>query len=145
MSQRLESIERLCRDRGLRITGQRLVIARVVSEAQDHPDVPELHRRASAADSRISLATVYRTVKLFEDIGVIERHAFQDGRARYETTPAKHHDHLIDIATGQVIEFQSPEIEILQQKIAARLGYRLVGHKLELYAERISVSKKDAG
>lgn len=142
MPTHLDAIERMCRDRGLRVTGQRRTIARVMAEAADHPDVPELHRRATLIDTGISLATVYRTVKLFEDIGVIERHAFQDGRARYETTPTRHHDHLIDIETGKVVEFHSPEIEALQQAIAARLGYRLVGHKLELYAERISRRQK---
>ncbi|MGL4323657.1 MAG: Fur family transcriptional regulator [Beijerinckiaceae bacterium] len=145
MTMRLDIIERTCRDRGLRVTGQRLTIARVVSEAGDHPDVPELHRRAACLDPGISLATVYRTVKLFQDIGIIERHAFQDGRARYETTPSAHHDHLIDIQTGRVVEFHSPEIESLQQAIAAKLGYRLVGHKLELYAERIDRRQKDGG
>lgn len=145
MNERLDAIERLCRDRGLRVTGQRRTIARIMAQAGDHPDVPELHRRASKIDKGISLATVYRTVKLFEDIGVIERHAFQDGRARYETTPSAHHDHLIDIESGRVVEFHSPEIEALQQAIAARLGYRLVGHKLELYAERIDRRQKDSG
>lgn len=131
----LDHIEQVCRDRGLRVTGQRRVIARVISESQDHPDVSELHRRSAAVDDKISLATVYRTMKLFEDLGVIERHAFQDGRARYEGTPTEHHDHLIDMRTGRVIEFRSEEIERLQAEVARRLGYRLVGHRLELYAE----------
>lgn len=132
---RLDAIEAACRTRGLRVTGPRRVIAQVLSEAHDHPDVTELHRRAVKRDQHISLATVYRTVKMFEDLGVIERHAFQDGRARYERTPTEHHDHLIDLASGKVIEFHSEEIEQLQRRIAAELGYRLVGHRLELYAE----------
>ncbi len=131
-------METACRAKGLRVTGPRRIIAQVLSEAEDHPDVTELHRRAAKRDSRISLATVYRTVKMFEDIGVIERHAFKDGRARYERTPTEHHDHLIDLQSGKVIEFHSEEIEQLQRRIAAKLGYRLVGHRLELYAEPIA-------
>lgn len=126
-------IEALCQAKGLRITEQRRVIARVLSEAQDHPDVEELHRRASAVDRRISIATVYRTVRLFEEAGVVEKHDFQDGRSRYEEAGAEHHDHLIDLKTGKVIEFVDEEIEALQQKIAEKLGYRLVEHRLELY------------
>ncbi len=129
-------IEALCQAKGLRITEQRRVIARVLSEAQDHPDVEELHRRASAVDRRISIATVYRTVRLFEDAGILERHDFRDGRARYEPTPDEHHDHLIDIETGEVIEFTDPQIEALQAEIAERLGYSLVDHRLELYGTR---------
>lgn len=128
------TIERLCGAHGLRMTGQRRIIARVIAEAQDHPDVVELHRRATLIDSNISLSTVYRTVKLFEDQGIIERHQFGDGRARYESVPSEHHDHLIDMNTGAVIEFQSDEIEALQAEIARKLGYRLVHHRLELYA-----------
>lgn len=135
---KFEAIEGACRAKGVRITGPRRVIAQVLSEADDHPDVTELHRRASERDERISLATVYRTVKMFEDIGVIEKHAFNDGRARYERTPTEHHDHLIDVGSGEVIEFHSEEIEELQRQIAARLGYRIVGHRLELYVERLS-------
>lgn len=127
-------IERLCNARGMRMTGQRRIIARVISEAQDHPDVVELHRRAMLIDANISLSTVYRTVKLFEDQGILERHQFGDGRARYESAPKEHHDHLIDMSTGAVIEFQSDEIEALQAEIARKLGYRLVHHRLELYA-----------
>lgn len=130
-------IEEECRAKGLRLTGQRRIIAQVLAEAHDHPDVPELHRRAQDRDARISLPTVYRTVKLFEGAGILERHAFRDGRARYERAGRTHHDHLIDLASGHVIEFRSAEIEQLQAEIARRLGYRLVGHRLELYAERI--------
>ncbi|MBT9292871.1 Fur family transcriptional regulator [Prosthecodimorpha staleyi] len=117
----------------MRMTEQRRVIARVIASADDHPDVEELHRRAAAIDRRISISTVYRTVKLFEDAGIIERHDFRDGRARYETVPEEHHDHLIDMRTGHVIEFRSEEIEKLQEFVARELGYRLVGHRLELY------------
>lgn len=115
------------------MTEQRRVIARVVSASHDHPDVEELHRRASAVDAGISIATVYRTVRLLEEAGIIERHDFRDGRSRYEEAPETHHDHLIDMKTGKVIEFVEPEIERLQQEIARRLGYRLVDHRLELY------------
>ena len=115
------------------MTEQRRVIARVLSDAQDHPDVEELYRRAHAADPRISIATVYRTVRLFEDSGIISRHDFRDGRSRYEEAPETHHDHLIDMTTGKVIEFVDAEIEALQEAIARRLGYRLVDHRLELY------------
>jgi Fur family ferric uptake transcriptional regulator len=126
-------IEALCHAKGLRITEQRRVIARVLSEARDHPDVEELHRRASAVDRGISIATVYRTVRLFEEAGILERHDFRDGRSRYEPTPDEHHDHLIDIETGNVIEFHDADLEKLQNAIAERLGFRLVDHRLELY------------
>jgi Fur family ferric uptake transcriptional regulator len=119
--------------RGLRMTEQRRVIARVLASAEDHPDVEELHRRAAAIDDRISISTVYRTVKLFEDAGIIARHDFGDGRARYEQAPSEHHDHLIDLKTGRVIELQSAEIEALQAEVARKLGFRLVDHRLELY------------
>ena len=122
-----------CEAQGLRLTEQRRTIAAVLEEASDHPDVEELYKRASAADPRISLATVYRTVKLFEESGILEKHEFGDGRARYETADRAHHDHLIDLDTGDVIEFVDPEIEALQERIAAKLGYRLTGHRLELY------------
>lgn len=131
---RTGAIERACRAKGLRMTGQRRVIARVLGEAQDHPDVVELHRRAASVDDRISLSTVYRTVKLFETEGIIERLDLRDGRARYERAPQEHHDHLVNLATGDVIEFRSEEIEALQTEIARRLGFRLVHHRLELYA-----------
>jgi Fur family ferric uptake transcriptional regulator len=125
-------IER-CEAKGLRLTGQRRTIASVLEEAQDHPDVEQLYARASAVDPRISLATVYRTVKLFEEAGILEKLEFGDGRARYEDAERDHHDHLIDITTGEVIEFVDPDIEELQERIAKRLGYRLKGHRLELY------------
>ena len=132
---KLEQLERTCRDQGVRLTGQRRVIAQVVAGLLDHPDVNELYRRVAEIDKRISLSTVYRTVKRFEELGLVERHEFKDGRARYESTPAVHHDHLIDITTGRVIEFHSEAIERLQTEIAEKLGYRVVGHRLELYAE----------
>ena len=115
------------------MTGPRRVIARVLSESRDHPDVEELHRRASAVDPGISIATVYRNVRLFEEAGILERHDFRDGRARYEMMPEEHHDHLIDLRSGKVFEFQNQRIEELQKEIARRLGYRLVDHRLELY------------
>ena len=128
-----KSLEELCVERGMRMTEQRRVIARVLEASADHPDVEELYRRSSEVDSRISISTVYRTVKLFEDAGIIERHDFRDGRSRYETVPDEHHDHLIDLKNGQVIEFHSPEIEALQERIAREHGFRLVDHRLELY------------
>lgn len=133
MSEKPTAIEDACVTMGLRMTDQRRVIARVIADAQDHPDVEELHRRAAAVDDRISISTVYRTVKLFEDAGIIERHDFRDGRSRYEPVPDEHHDHLIDLRSGTVVEFRSEEIEHLQEEIARRLGFRLVGHRLELY------------
>ena len=126
-------LERLCAEKGMRMTDQRRVIARVLSDADDHPDVEELHRRAVAQDPRISIATVYRTVRLFEEAGILTRHDFGDGRARYEAAAEAHHDHLIDVETGRVIEFVDPELEELQRRIAARLGFRLVDHRMELY------------
>lgn len=122
-----------CEAKGLRMTGQRRTIAHVLQQSADHPDVEELYARASAADSGISIATVYRTVKLFEEAGILERLEFGDGRARYEDAERDHHDHLIDMQSGEVIEFVDPEIEALQEKIAAKLGYKLKGHRLELY------------
>jgi Fur family ferric uptake transcriptional regulator len=127
-------IEAVCASKGMRMTEQRRVIARVLASSEDHPDVEELYRRCAAIDNRISISTVYRTVKLFEDAGIIERHDFRDGRARYEQIPDTHHDHLINLRTGEVIEFQSEEIERLQAEIARRLGFTLVDHRLELYA-----------
>jgi len=129
-----ETIEQACVAKGLRMTGQRRVIARVLGKSRDHPDVEELYRRASAIDDKISISTVYRTVRLFEDAGIIERHDFRKGRARYEQVPDKHHDHLIDLRSGKVIEFRSEDIERLQDEIARRHGYRIVDHRLELYA-----------
>ena len=129
----LDRLEKLCIDKGMRMTDQRRVIARVLSLASDHPDVEELHRRAHAIDPHISIATVYRTVRLFEESGILTRHDFRDGRSRYEETSEPHHDHLIDMKSGAVVEFVDDEIEALQQAIAKRLGYRLVDHRLELY------------
>lgn len=126
-------IEQLCIDKGMKMTDQRRIIARVLSESDDHPDVEEVHRRSTAIDARISIATVYRTVRLFEEAGIIERHDFGDGRARYEEVTEEHHDHLINVQSGEVIEFQNTEIERLQDIIARDHGMRLVGHKLELY------------
>ena len=128
-----DRLEQLCMEKGMRMTDQRRVIARVLSLADDHPDVEEVHRRAADIDPGISIATVYRTVRLFEEAGIIEKHDFRDGRARYEEIPDEHHDHLIDMKTGKVLEFVDPEIERLQVEIARRLGYRLVDHRLELY------------
>ncbi len=130
-------IEALCAQRGLRITDQRRVIARVLSEAADHPDVEALHERAVQIDPRISIATVYRTVRLFEEAGILDRHDFGDGRSRYEAAPEAHHDHMIDVETGKVIEFVDPELEALQRQIAEKLGYRLVDHRMELYGVRL--------
>jgi len=131
----MDRIEKLCADRGMRMTEQRRVIARVLSAADDHPDVEELYRRASAVDPHISIATVYRTVRLFEEAGVVEKHDFGDGRSRYEEAGDDHHDHLIDTKTGEVIEFYDAEIERLKTEIAKRLGFDLIGHKLELYGK----------
>lgn len=128
-----ETILTRCERTGLRMTNQRKTIAIVLEESEDHPDVEELYARASARDASISIATVYRTVKLFEEAGILEKLEFGDGRARYEDAEREHHDHLIDMNSGQVIEFVDAEIEALQEKIAAKLGYRLIGHKLELY------------
>ncbi len=133
-------IEQLCHEKGLRITEQRRVIARVLSDAEDHPDVELLHQRASAIDPGISIATVYRTVRLFEDAGILERHDFGDGRSRYEAAPESHHDHLINVETGEVIEFVDRELEELQRRIAEKLGFRLVDHRLELYG--VSASRQ---
>jgi len=129
----VDRIEKLCAEKGMRMTDQRRVVARVLSSAKDHPDVEELYRRAHAEDPHISIATVYRTVRLFEEAGIIERHDFRDGRSRYEEAPDVHHDHLIDMRTGRVIEFVDEDIEKLQQTIARRLGFRLIDHRLELY------------
>ena len=133
-------VEALCAEKGLRITEQRRVIARVLSEAEDHPDVERLHQRSSAIDPGISIATVYRTVRLFEEAGILERHDFGDGRARYEAAPESHHDHLIDVESGKVIEFVDPELEQLQRQIAEKLGFRLVDHRMELYG--VSLDRK---
>ncbi len=137
----MDHLEKICAEKGLRMTAQRRTIARILSAADDHPDAEELHRRANQVDKTISLATVYRTVKLFEQAGIIESHDFGDGRARYEEVPEEHHDHLIDIKSGAVIEFSNPEIERLQEEIARKLGYRLVDHRLELYG--VPLEQKD--
>jgi Fur family ferric uptake transcriptional regulator len=128
------TIEARCQEKGMRMTEQRRTIARVLQNSVDHPDVEELYRRCAAVDSHISISTVYRTMKLFEDAGIIERHDFREGRARFEQSSDAHHDHLINLRTGEVIEFQSEEIERLQAEVARRLGYRLIDHRLELYA-----------
>ena len=141
MKATMDRIEKLCADKGLRMTEQRRIIARVLSVSDDHPDAEELHRRANALDASISLATVYRTVQLFEDSGIIERHAYRDGRARYEEVPDEHHDHLIDVKSGRVVEFHSEEIEKLQEEIARKLGYKLVDHRLELYGVPLEESE----
>lgn len=137
----LDRIEKQCIDKGMRMTDQRRVVARVLSSSEDHPDVEELYHRAAAVDPHISLATVYRTVRLFEEAGVVERHDFGDGRSRYEQAGDDHHDHLINIKTGEVIEFFDAEIEKMKEALAERLGYKLVGHKLELYAVPLGEEK----
>jgi len=139
----MDRIEKLCIEKGLRMTGQRRVIARVLAEAEDHPDAEELHRRAAAIDPHISIATVYRTVRLLEESGILERHDFRDGRSRYEEVPDEHHDHLIDVQTGRVIEFHDDQIEELQRLVAEKLGYRLVDHRLELYGVPLSSASGD--
>jgi Fur family transcriptional regulator, ferric uptake regulator len=135
-------IARLCAEQGLRMTGQRRTIARVLSDAEDHPNVEEVHARAHKIDTRISLSTVYRTLRLFEQKGILARHAFGEGRRRYEDARREHHDHLIDVEAGQVIEFRSEEIEKLQERIARELGFELVGHRLELYGVPLKRAKK---
>ena len=135
------AIEEACIAKGMRMTEQRRIIARVLGQAQDHPDVEELYRRAVKIDDKISISTVYRTVRLFDDAGIIERHDFGKGRARYEQVPEEHHDHLINLRTGEVTEFRSEEIEQKQQEIARKLGYKLVGHRLELYAVPLGKEK----
>jgi len=131
------SIEEKCKAKGVRLTDQRKLIAKVMSDSKDHPDVDELHRRVSDIDKKISIATVYRTVKLFEESGIVEKHDFKGGKARYEQSPDQHHDHLIDINSGEILEFVDPEIERLQKKVAEKLGYKLLDHKLELYGSKI--------
>ena len=135
-------IEQICLEKGLKMTEQRRVIAQVLSDSADHPNVEELHQRASAVDARISIATVYRTVKLWEEAEILERHDFGDGRARYEEVPEVHHDHLLDVNSGEVIEFSNEEIERLQAEVAKKYGFRLVGHRLELYGVRLKPSKR---
>ena len=132
-----DTIEQKCLSKGVKLTDQRRIIAKVMSESSDHPDVDELYNRVSKIDSKISIATVYRTVKLFEESGILEKHDFKGGKARYEQSPDEHHDHLIDINSGEIIEFVDKEIEKLQNEVAKKLGYKLVDHKLELYGSKI--------
>lgn len=139
----MDRIEKLCIEKGLRMTGQRRIIARVLSESHDHPDAEELHRRAAAIDQHISIATVYRTVRLLEEAGILERHDFRDGRSRFEEVPDEHHDHLIDVQSGKVIEFHNDQIEDLQRQVAEKLGYKLVDHRLELYGVPLESDSKD--
>ena len=131
-----DTLEELCRKRGVRLTEQRKVIAEVMTSSSDHPDVDELHKRINKIDSKISIATVYRTVKLFEEAGVVSKHDFKGGKARYEKSPEEHHDHLIDVNSGEIIEFVDEDIELLQKKVADKLGYTLVDHRLELYGTK---------
>ena len=138
----MNRIEKACHDKGMRMTGQRRVIAGVIADAEDHPDVEELYRRAVLVDDKISIATVYRTVKLLEDAGILERHDFGDGRSRYEEATEDHHDHLIDLQSGRVIEFHNEEIERLQEFVARELGYKLVDHRLELYGVPLKSGEK---
>lgn len=140
----VSKIEDLCVKKGLRMTEQRRVIARVLSEAQDHPDVEQVHRRAAEIDPRISIATVYRTVRLFEEAGILERHDFGDGRARYEEMPEAHHDHLIDVESGKVIEFRNDQVERLQREIAEKLGFKLIDHRLELFGVPLGKGERKA-
>ena len=133
----MNKIEEKCISKGVRLTDQRKVVAAIMSSSNDHPDVDELHKRVNKIDKKISIATVYRTVKLFEESGIVEKHDFKGGKARYEESPEEHHDHLIDINSGEIIEFVDKEIEILQNKVAKKLGYKLVDHKLELYGSKI--------
>jgi Fur family transcriptional regulator, ferric uptake regulator len=135
-------LEKLSAEKGARMTGQRRVIAQVLEESGDHPDVEELHRRSVLRDPKISISTVYRTVRLFEDLNIIEKHDFRDGRSRYEAMPDNHHDHLIDLKSGKVIEFSDPRIEALQEEICRELGFKLVDHRLELYAVPVRVAKE---
>ncbi|HFC05016.1 MAG TPA: transcriptional repressor [Rhizobiales bacterium] len=138
----MNDIEKLCLEKGMRMTGQRRTIAETIATCDDHPDVEELHRRAVKVDDNISIATVYRTVKLFEDAGILERHDFREGRARYEAVTDEHHDHLIDMNSGEVIEFNNEKIEELQRAVAKSLGYRLIDHRLELYGVKIKADEE---
>ena len=143
MEQDPDRIENLCVEKGMRMTEQRRIVARVLSDAADHPDVEEVYRRASGIDPHISIATVYRTVRLFEEAGILERHDFRDGRSRYEQVTEEHHDHLIDLQTGRVIEFHNDDIERLQRIVARELGFKLVDHRLELYGVPLSAEEKE--
>ncbi len=142
IEQKASRLEQLCAGKGMRMTDQRRIIARVLSDADDHPNVEEVHRRVNLLDKHISLSTVYRTVRLFEEAGILERHDFGDGRARYEQASREHHDHLIDVKSGEVIEFHNEQIEHLQERIAQELGYKLIDHKLELYGVPIEKVEK---
>ena len=133
----MNSIEEKCKAKNVRLTDQRRIVAEVMSNSNDHPDVDELHKRVNKIDKKISIATVYRTVKLFEEAGIVEKHDFKGGKARYEQSPKEHHDHLIDINSGEIIEFVDKDIEELQNKVAKKLGYKIVDHKLELYGSKI--------
>ena len=137
------SIEQKCIDKGVKLTDQRKIVAKVMSESYDHPDVDELYNRVSKIDSKISIATVYRTVKLFEESGIVAKHDFKGNKARYEQTTQEHHDHLIDINTGEITEFVNDDIEKLQKEVALKLGYKLVDHRLELYGSKIKNKKID--
>ena len=134
-------IENLCAKKGVRLTDQRKLIAKVMAESEDHPDVDELHKRVTKIDNKISIATVYRTVKLFEEAGIVSKHDFKGNKSRYEQAPEEHHDHLIDINTGEIIEFVNEDIEKLQNEVAEKLGYKLVDHRLELYGSKIKSKK----
>ena len=138
-----DTLEELCKKRGVRLTEQRKIIAQVMTSSSDHPDVDELHQRVNKIDSKISIATVYRTVKLFEEAGVVSKHDFKGGKARYEKSPEEHHDHLIDVNSGEIIEFVDEDIELLQKKVADKLGYTLVDHRLELYGTNNSLFFSD--
>lgn len=142
ISDRNIDIEQLCLDKGMRMTDQRRIIARVLSKATNHPDVEDVYQRSTAVDSKISIATVYRTVRLFEEAGILERHDFRDGRSRYEPIPDEHHDHLINLDSGEVLEFHNDEIEKLQEDIAKEMGFKLVDHRLELYGVPLDRKKK---
>lgn len=138
-------LEQLCIERGMKMTEQRRIIARVLSDANDHPDVEDLYQRSVEIDPKISIATVYRTVRLFEEAGLLDRHDFGDGRSRYEQSSDDHHDHLVDVQSGTIIEFHDEEVEELQREIAARLGYRLIGHRMELYGVKLKNSQEEQG
>jgi Fur family transcriptional regulator, ferric uptake regulator len=138
-------LEQLCIERGMKMTEQRRIIARVLSDANDHPDVEDLYQRSVEIDPKISIATVYRTVRLFEEAGLLDRHDFGDGRSRYEQSSDDHHDHLVDVQSRTIIEFHDEEVEKLQREIAARLGYRLIGHRMELYGVKLKNSQEEQG
>jgi Fur family ferric uptake transcriptional regulator len=140
-----KKLEQLCIERGMKMTEQRRIIARVLSDAEDHPDVEDLYQRSVELDPKISIATVYRTVRLFEEAGLLDRHDFGDGRSRYEQASDDHHDHLVDVQSGSIIEFHDEEVEELQRQIAARLGYKLIGHRMELYGTKLKATLSESG